>query len=48
MKFVNADCCRVVIENPVGIMSSYYRKPDSIHNPYEFEGKQNVKKLAFG
>jgi hypothetical protein len=26
----------VAIENPVGIMSSLYRKPDQIINPYQF------------
>lgn len=36
MKFANVKCPRVVIENPVGIMSSHYRKPDQIIQPYEF------------
>ena len=27
---------RVAIENPVGIMSSFYRKPDQIIQPYQF------------
>ena len=36
MKFVNADCERVAIENPIGIMSNLYRKPDQIIQPYEF------------
>ena len=27
-----------MIENPVSVMSSYWRKPDSIFNPYEFTG----------
>ncbi len=36
MKFVNADCEKIVIENPVGYMSSFYRKPDQILEPYEF------------
>ena len=36
MKFANADCEKIAIENPVGIMSSYFRKPDQIINPYEF------------
>ena len=27
---------RVCIENPVGIMSTYYRKPDQIIQPYEY------------
>ena len=36
MRFVNADCERIAIENPVGIMSTEYRKPDQIIQPYEF------------
>ena len=36
MLFANADCDKVVIENPVGVMSSQYRKPDQIIQPYEF------------
>lgn len=36
MKFVNADCDRIAIENPVGVMSSRYRKPDQIVQPYWF------------
>lgn len=36
MKFVNADCPKIAIENPIGIMSRVYRKPDQIINPYEF------------
>lgn len=36
MKFANADCDRVAIENPVGRMNSQYRKPDQIINPYNF------------
>ena len=35
-KFVMADCEKIAIENPVGVMSSYYRKPNQIINPYEF------------
>ena len=34
MKFVNADCDKIAIENPVGIMSNIYRKPDQIIQPY--------------
>ena len=30
MKFVNADCDRICIENPVGYMNRKYRKPDQI------------------
>jgi hypothetical protein len=36
MSFANADCDRIAIENPVGIMSSEWRKPNQIINPYEF------------
>jgi hypothetical protein len=36
MIFANADCERVVIENPIGIMSSVWRKPDQIIQPYMF------------
>lgn len=36
LMFANADCERIAIENPVGIMSTEWRKPDQIINPYEF------------
>ncbi len=36
MLFVNADCPRKAIENPIGIMSSRYRKPDQIIQPWMF------------
>lgn len=36
MQFVHADCDRIAIENPIGIMSSQYRKPDQIIQPYWF------------
>jgi len=36
MKFVNAPCKRIAIENPVGYMNSCYRKPDQIIHPYMF------------
>lgn len=36
MKFVNADCDRIAIENPVGWMNTNYRKPDQIIQPYQF------------
>jgi hypothetical protein len=34
--FAEADCEHVAIENPVGIMSSEWRKPNQIINPYQF------------
>ena len=30
LRFTNAKCKRIAIENPVGIMSTCYRKPDQI------------------
>ena len=36
MMFANADCEKIVIENPVGIMSSEWRKPNQIINPFQF------------
>lgn len=36
MAFANADCQRIAIENPVGIMSSTWRKPNQIINPFQF------------
>ena len=36
MLFANANCERIAIENPVGIMSSHWRKPDQIIQPYWF------------
>lgn len=36
MKFVNADCDHIAIENPIGVMSSVYRKPNQIIHPYMF------------
>jgi hypothetical protein len=39
MKFVNADCAKIAIENPIGIMSGKYRKPDQIIQPWQFGDK---------
>ena len=36
MMFANADCERIAIENPVGVMSSEWRKPNQIINPFQF------------
>ena len=36
MAFANADCEKIAIENPVGVISSIWRKPDQIIQPYEF------------
>ena len=45
MKFANAHCDRIAIENPVGIMSTHFRKPDQIINPYQF-GHPETKKTC--
>lgn len=36
MQIANADCEKIVIENPVGIMSTVWRKPDQIIQPCMF------------
>ena len=36
MAFANADCEKIAIENHVGIMSSEWRKPNQIINPWQF------------
>ena len=36
MLFANAKCDKIAIENPVGIMSSTWRKPDQIIQPWQF------------
>ena len=36
MEFVNANCNKIAIENPIGIMSSEHRKPDQIIQPWQF------------
>ena len=36
MEFVNANCDKIAIENPIGIMSTLWRKPDQIVQPWQF------------
>lgn len=43
MKFINADCEHIAVENPVCIMSTRYRKPDQIINPWQFGHTQQKK-----
>ena len=45
MKFINADCDKIAVENPICIMSTRYRKPDQIINPYQF-GHMEQKKTC--
>ena len=46
MMFALADCEKIVIENPQGIMSTAYRNPDCVYNPYDFEGETECKKTC--
>lgn len=46
MDFTYADCKRIAIENPMGIMSTLYRKPDCVYNPYDFDGETECKKTC--
>lgn len=43
MKLVNAPIKHICVENPVGIMSTIYRKPDQIIQPYQFGHKEPKK-----
>lgn len=43
MRFIDADCKHIAVENPICIMSTRYRKPDQIINPYQFGHKQQKK-----
>jgi hypothetical protein len=36
MQMICANCDRIAVENPIGIMSTVYRKPDQIIQPYQF------------
>ena len=36
MMFANANCNKIAIENPVGVMSTEWRKPNQIIQPYQF------------
>lgn len=45
MKFANANCEKIAIENPIGFMSSFFRKPDQIIQPWMF-GHPTVKKTC--
>lgn len=36
MAFINADCERIAVENPIGYMNTHYRSADQIIQPYMF------------
>lgn len=39
MAFANANCDKIAIENPIGVMSSKWRKADQVIQPYEYGHK---------
>ena len=39
MELINAPIQRIAVENPIGVMSSKYRKPDQIIQPWWFGDK---------
>lgn len=41
MQFTKANCDKIAIENPVGVMNTVYRKPDQIIEPYQFADSVN-------
>ena len=41
MAFANADCAKIAIENPIGVMSKLFRKPNQIVHPYYFAESEN-------
>ena len=43
MRIINADCDRIAVENPVGVMNTVYRKPDQIFDPYQFAEETDDK-----
>lgn len=43
MKFANSCCEKIAIENPVGVMSTVYRRPDQIIEPYQFAQSEDDK-----
>ena len=36
LSFIYANCEKIAVENPIGIMSTLYRKPDQIIQPWQF------------
>ena len=43
MAIANADCEKIVIENPVGVMSTEWKKPEQIIQPYMFGDRVEKK-----
>lgn len=43
MRMINAQCEKIAVENPICVMSTRYRKPDQIINPYQFGHPEQKK-----
>ena len=43
MAFANADCPRIAIENPIGVMSTQFRKPNQVIQPWQFALSEEEK-----
>ena len=43
MAMANADCDKIAIENPIGVMNTCYRKPDQTISPYMFASGKDDK-----
>lgn len=48
MALANADCPKIAIENPVGVISTRFRKPDQIIQPWQFalSEEENTEKTT--
>lgn len=47
MDCINANCDRIAVENPVGVMNTCYRSPDQIIEPYMFaDGPEDVENFV--
>ncbi|MDE7230046.1 MAG: hypothetical protein K2N56_06150, partial [Oscillospiraceae bacterium] len=47
MHFINADCDKIAVENPVGYMNTHFRKADQIVHPYYFAKSIDDKENYF-
>jgi site-specific DNA-cytosine methylase len=46
MKLINSNISKIAIENPISIMSTIYRKPDQIIQPWQFgHGEAKIHKM---
>ena len=49
IKIWDADCDKVIMENPIGYMSTFFRKPEQIVHPYyfaEYQDDENCERKA--